>query len=376
VFEVSMERATAELDVGGGNRVELALDRGEVRRGRKRAPVCELEIESIAGDPLAVFDAAERFLGRVPMRASATSKAQRGYALTRKKSSDAPVKVQPVVARPDDSIDTVARHVVSAALAQLHGNEARAGLLGGDDYVHQFRIGLRRLRSVLRVFRLSFPPQQLEDIRADCRWLAQLTGEARDWDVFTMKMLPALAQGGNARTYDRMAAQAERQREAARERLRAGLDSPRYTRFVLRFARWMAESGDGKGDARAHAAVTLKRQHRKASKALRGIDAMDATQRHQVRIRLKKLRYACDALAPLFAGDATSYLAALKDLQDALGDAADARTAMRHLDALRAPEAARRAGHARLTDIERQSLQHIDHHAAALREAPRFWKGE
>jgi inorganic triphosphatase YgiF len=78
VFEVHVDRTTWTVKMGRRDRVEVALDRGHVRHGRKRTPIHELEIESKAGDPAAVFDAADRLLDHVALHPSSVSKAQRG----------------------------------------------------------------------------------------------------------------------------------------------------------------------------------------------------------------------------------------------------------------------------------------------------------
>lgn len=55
VFQVDLRRTTWEIEISPGNRVEVALDRGEVSRSGEREPVAEVEIESLTGDPLAVL---------------------------------------------------------------------------------------------------------------------------------------------------------------------------------------------------------------------------------------------------------------------------------------------------------------------------------
>jgi triphosphatase len=375
VFEVRMERRAADLDLGGGNRVEIALDRGDVRRGRKRAPLCELEIESKAGDPLAVFDAAERFVERVPLRASMTSKAQRGYELARARRA-VPMKAVRVVLSPDDSVDAGARRIVAAALAQLQGNEAHATHPNGHEFLHQFRVGLRRLRSAVRVFEDAFPAGTARLVRDDCRWLSRLTGEARDLDVFVMKMLPRLLRGAPAGQRRALAAAARRRRSEARGRLREALASPRYTRFVLRFARWIAAPPpDEARGLRDMAAAVLQRQHRKAVRASQDASTLAPAPRHRVRVRLKRLRYACESLASLFTQASDEYVGVLEKLQDDLGHAADARAAMARVKSLDWPREATRDALARLRKIEDASLRDIDAHAAALRDAPVFWIG-
>lgn len=374
VFAVEMERVTWAVEAGGGDRLEVALDRGEVRHERRRAPISELEIESVAGDPGAVFAAAEQLVGHVALRPSAVSKAQRGYALARGEAPH-PAKAIAVELDRDEPPGRAAQRIVAAALAQLQANEAQFPHSTDEEYLHQFRVGLRRLRSALRVFRGAFDAQAARDMRADCRWISQVTGEARDWDVFVGDVLPSLRLGKSAAARELMrgarAARA-RARHAAREALRSG----RYARFVLRFARWLASPPRGGGeDLRAFAGATLERQHRKALKGLRRLEKSTPAQRHRVRIRLKRLRYACEALASLFPRRrAARYVAALSKLQHDLGAAADALASLTLLERLDPAAALGRAARARLEARLRESLAPAMRHVKALRAARPFWR--
>lgn len=376
VFEVEMERTAWALDLGGGNRVEVALDRGEARRGRKRSPICELQIESLEGDAMAVFAAADRLLREVPMRPSTVTKAQRGYALSRPRRA-APAKAVRVTLDPAATLHEATRRIVAAALAQLQGNDGRAAGTGGDEYLHQFRVGLRRLRSALRIFDDAFTRGQARGIRADCRWLSRGTGEARDWDVFAACLLPELLREVPARSRRPLATRTQAARTRARKRVQVVLSSKRYARFLLRLARWLA-APDAQGPAvRGIAIDALDREDRKARRALRRLDAMDAAERHALRIRLKRLRYACESVESLFPGASVRrYVKALARLQHDLGDAADARAGMRLLEKLRLADAVSGTARSRLEAMEAASLRELRPHVEALRGAVPFWRAD
>ena len=368
VFEVSVERTTWCVSLGPSDRVEVALDLGHVRHGRKRAPIREVEIESVEGDPAAVFEAAERLLEKVALHSSSVSKAQRGYALARGEPA-APRKAVPVALARNASLDTAARRVIAAALTQMQANAPHVPA-GDDEYLHQFRVGLRRLRAAVRQFAELFDADSLRSIRADGRWLSRLTGEARDWDVFAAETLDALE--GDARVKESV----QEARAAARARLAVALGSTRYAAFALRFTRWLARPAHAvPRPARVVAARALERQHRKALRALHGVAALAPGERHRVRIRLKRLRYACDALASLFAAkDAEAYIDALAQLQKVLGAAMDARVAMRLVKSVEASAAWRAAARAHLEVAEARSLEPVERQVAALRSARPFWR--
>ena len=231
------------------------------------------------------------------------------------------------------------------------------GLLIGKDpeYLHQFRVGLRRLRSCLGLAGFALGKPAVADVAAELRWLQNALGPARDWDVFTTETLANLARsvdaGAGLKAFRARCAQIRRAHgEAAREAVR----SARYTSLVLAlgeqfahddlagFAR-QAPPAEGSAAAGHHgpglaapvaefAAFALDRLDRRLRK--HGADVPKATPeaRHQVRIAAKKLRYASEFFAALHPKKRVApYLAALEDLQDILGALNDAIVADRLL---------------------------------------------
>ena len=173
--------------------------------------------------------------------------------------------------------------LASAALAQVAANVP--GTLEGRDpeYLHQLRVGIRRLRAVLRVFRKVSTKAKRLDQRL--RPLLPPLGEARDWDVF-------VARYGDGKG----------RRRAAQVRCRGVLASTEFNAFFVAARRWAARNSRvGRAPLSVFAAKALDRMHRKVLKRARGVDWRDAKRRHAVRIALKRLRYACDFFAPCFA---------------------------------------------------------------------------
>lgn len=50
-FKVEVDRRTWQIAEGGAD-IELVLDRGWVRAGERQSPICEIELELKAGEPL------------------------------------------------------------------------------------------------------------------------------------------------------------------------------------------------------------------------------------------------------------------------------------------------------------------------------------
>src|SRR5262249_8405491 len=56
-----------------------------------------------------------------------------------------------------------------------------------SEFLHDFRVCVRRTRAVQRELRTVFPPAELERFRAEFRWLQRATGDARDLDVYVLE---------------------------------------------------------------------------------------------------------------------------------------------------------------------------------------------
>ena len=235
--------------------------------------------------------------------------------------------------------------IIRSCLAQIEGN-ARGVMVEEDpEWIHQMRIGVRRLRACLSLARRTMAPARIEPLRVELRWLAHALGPARDSDVFTLETLPAftaaVARGGNAGALRpalrALAEQAAARRNDARVAARVAVGSARFLRLVLAAAALAESPATGSPDpaslalpARDIARPLLKRRHR-AVLAL-GADLAHAAPetRHAARLAAKKLRYATEFFAPLFAKKRTrAYRRALTALQEELGAWNDAAVAAR-----------------------------------------------
>lgn len=224
--------------------------------------------------------------------------------------------------------------------------------------VHQLRVGLRRMRSALRVFRPALGRDPLRPWAEEMRCLAAQLGPARDLDVFISEGLVEVNDrlplpGGEALRHT-----AEQQRSAAYESVRAMLDSDRYTDFKRGFADWLDAADWQRGPLTERqrerlasnvirfARKALKKQRNKVLKQGESVDWAVAEDLHRLRIECKKLRYTAEFFNPLFDG-MNAFVEHLKTLQDGLGvlnDVAVTRTLLDELVARAdAPEARRYA---------------------------------
>ncbi|MCA8271484.1 CHAD domain-containing protein [Burkholderia sp. AU30280] len=291
----------------------------------------------------ALFAAARELSGAWPAFAQLTSVIDRACAA--EPAADGP----PVKAKLVDLTGVRTQRAALFALsgditAQWLGNEG--GVLEHDDpeFVHQMRVALRRLRTLMRFFPLFADRQWRDTLGVDLHWLASLLGTVRDWDVFATESLPALiaADGGDGEWNGTLDA-ARAQCAAARVELRQALHSARYARLTLGWLEWLsalalpaAEDGDAPS-LRRHATKRVRRLfgHLYASPSL---TSLDTAARHQVRIEAKRLRYALEFFASLASRRTrTETVKTLTRVQSVLGEANDTMVALHHLEKLAAP---------------------------------------
>jgi triphosphatase len=349
-FETRVDRTILTIPIDGAV-VELALDRGVVDALGTDAPILELELELKEGRLEALFALARELGGVASLNLSFTSKAQRGYALLDGEPL-APVRASdPVVHRRDDA-ETAFKAIAGAALAQIADNARVLRRARRIEALHQSRVGARRLRSALSLFRPMLEDGRLDTVKAELKWLTHELDEARNLDVFITETFrpaarrhphwPGLAALGQAL----ITAQTE-----GYDRAMAAIDSDRFRTLMLETAAWIETGPWTSSDdpalaalrcrpARVAAAEILDDLRRKVVKKGRGLVELEPGPRHKLRIAAKRLRYACGFFGGLYSGKRLeAYSRAMARLQDALGAAVDIAAAESLTARLAGPDA-------------------------------------
>jgi inorganic triphosphatase YgiF len=339
-FTTEFNRTSTLLRPADGRVVEVSLDRGVIAAGDRREQICEIELELKSGPPRSLFDLALEIAAALPVRLDNRSKAERGYALAAN-LQPAPVRAAPAALTAQMTVEEAFVALVSQCLAHIQANED--GLLQGRDpeYLHQARVGLRRLRSVFRVFGAAVAREPFVALLEQLKALGQTLGIARDWDVFVNEILMhAVRKVTDHPGIAGLRKRAQAARRRAGQAARAALAAPAYTGMLLRLSATLnAESWRGHNTHAAaalpqFAAAAMARQHSLVVKRGRRIEKLAFGELHRLRIAVKRLRYTGEFFLPLAPKKARNYVRALSELQDLLGRFNDNALAWRLLDTL------------------------------------------
>jgi CHAD domain-containing protein len=177
------------------------------------------------------------------------------------------------------------------------------------EVVHQARVGWRRLRSALRLFKPALAVDVVPSWEA-LQLLLSFLGELRDLDVALTDTLPPLADAytaGDARRTDAWQAMTQSLLHAAdlqRKSVRYALHEPTVGAALLATTQWLEELSalNGPTDGGVEVKVSLRRWsrrrivrlHRQLRIARKDTDHPDS--QHRVRILAKRMRYGIEAL--------------------------------------------------------------------------------
>jgi len=215
------------------------------------------------------------------------------------------------------------------------------GLLDDVDteFLHDFRVAVRRTRATLKIGRPALPDAMRTEWEPAFKWLGDLTTPLRDLDVYELE-LPTMGSwlvAADAADLAAFATHLRSRRTAARRTLLRGLRSQRYRRlradWDLALDRLAGEDSAGGPTAGDLADQAIRRAAGRVVRGGRSVSAdSPATDLHDLRKRCKELRYALEVFAPVVdAAIRKKVVGDLKDLQDVLGRFQDTEVQRRAL---------------------------------------------
>lgn len=219
--------------------------------------------------------------------------------------------------------------ILKRLLDTMRANEAGIKADIDVEFLHDYRIAVRRTRSALRQIRKVFPKARTDYFKQEFRTLGQLTNDLRDLDVYLMAeadyraVLPDAMQKDITPLFDTLRS---RRSEALAEVV-AGLESEVYSRLVQEWDTFLNEPVGENDAARTTMPIidlarrSLTRQYQSIVKD--GAYILEHTEDellHALRIDCKELRYLLEFFTSLFPlKEISRVITQLKRLQDNLG---------------------------------------------------------
>lgn len=300
---------------------------GKGGSGRKKRPAVRLAVLPLRGYPKEARRLAAA-LERTPGVQPAGSLFEAAVRSAGRRVGDYSAKLNLDLRRDMPALDAV-REIHRNLAATIRANED--GVLADFDseFLHDYRVAVRRVRSALKELPGVLPPATEARLREEFRWLGDVTTPTRDLDVYLLAFPEFAATVGSA------GADLEPLRKllsAEQRRAHAGLvralSSKRYGRLLAEWEQ-VTEASTPVSAAGPAAATPIgdladARIRRVARRVLHGGAAITAASPaealHDLRKRCKELRYLLEFFAPIYDGAVHGpIVSALKGLQDNLG---------------------------------------------------------
>ncbi|MDI1260482.1 CHAD domain-containing protein [Aquabacterium sp.] len=303
-FLVKVSRRARHIELADEH-LEIAFDVGTMEAAGKKLPICELAIKlQSGGSSEHMFELAKRLVHE--------------HHLWLSLESTPVTKALKVNFDPDDEGDQQLRAMVRHCLWQILPNASKVAAGSEDsEQVHQLRVGLRRLRTVLREVGGLAPD-------VDPSWETPLSGTfrqlgvCRDQESMAKNLQPRLLAAGapEVASWPPPMTVAVAPSLAVRD---PGFQTALLGVLAFSLRRKVDPLGKCPSSRRVFA-KKLNKLHVKVMSDGRCFTQLPIEQQHRVRKLLKRLRYLAEFAKPLFKqGKVERYLQRLRPAQDALG---------------------------------------------------------
>lgn len=235
-----------------------------------------------------------------------------------------------IILDPAESIVHAAQKIFRHLLSEMERNVPGVVEDIDTEFLHDFRVALRRTRSLLGSMKKIGRPDDIAFFQHGLRKIGLITGPVRDLDVYLLEknvyhsMLPEGLQEGLAVFFQGLT----RQRAKELQRLKKAMQSSDFQAFMAQWREYIEHSflssalDAGQEPCRKVAIRAIRKRLRSILKdgALIGPLSPD-TDLHCLRIQAKKLRYLLEFYRSLFPEAEMEILVkSLKKLQDNLGN--------------------------------------------------------
>jgi inorganic triphosphatase YgiF len=333
-FITRFERTSWLIRANDHSLVEVAFDIGQIESGDQCTPICELELELKSGASSSLFDLALGISANVAVVPASFSKAERGYALAQG-TLGMPQRSRPPHLLADQTLVEAAQQVFRETFFHFTRNLDILLLTDNAEVVHQARVGWRRFKSALRLFKPVMDQERLPDV-ASMQLLLDSLGQMRDLDVALTETLPLIAPSYTSDELNRqlrwnkfvqsLTHAAQIQRIAIRDAIRSpvvGSTLLCITRYIEEMSPIDAVVPDSKARRlESWTAHRLQNINHKLDEAVES--AVDKAAQHRARIVAKRLRYGIESMQAVIPNRiAKRWLKKAATLQGSIGYSRD-----------------------------------------------------
>ena len=242
---------------------------------------------------------------------------------------------EPIVElHPRERADEACRKIHRALLERIIANEdgVRSGSAG--EYLHDFRVAVRRTRTALQQMKRVHPKREARGLANGFRWLSETTGPARDLEVFLASLDDYRSELGDAaiELLEPLWAFIRDREHDERGQCRSALESDRYGALISAWTAFLDRS-PAKNTVPRHAAAPvhgvaadrIERAYARVVRRGRGVATSSPPEAfHRLRLDCKKLRYLLEFFFAFFhRADGDQVVASLRRTQDSLGSIND-----------------------------------------------------
>ena len=243
--------------------------------------------------------------------------------------------------RADEATKILLRFLAKVIKSNVEGIKADLD----TEFLHDFRVAIRRTRSALSQIKSVFPEDTTDRFRREFAGLGKLSNTLRDLDVYLLNersykaMLPDALQEDIKPLFDHLQAK----RSVALKDVVNNLNSKRLSRLLRDWEAFLNAPSTNSPSAHNAAVPIINLARKRIYKRYRNVvqlgrPSLESTRDdllHQLRIECKKLRYLMEFFSSLFPYPKISILIKqLANLQDNLGDFQDVCVQDEYLQAI------------------------------------------
>jgi len=232
---------------------------------------------------------------------------------------------------PDMRSDEATKVILRFLLHVIRINETNIAKDLDTEFVHDYRVAIRRTRSALGQIQFVFPAKTTDRFKKDFAFVGKLSNDLRDLDVYLLNeapykaMLPPVLRDDIDPLFDHL----RKKRSKALQKVISGLKSKKYVKILEDWEAFLNQPRQD-GGAAPNAELPIielacKRIYKKYRSVVKAgnliLENAEDEMLHVLRIHCKKLRYLMEFFSSLFPRKKINVLIEqLKKLQDNLGD--------------------------------------------------------